>query len=163
GHLHGQQPADLVFGQVQDGHRYTRAVGTRTTPVWYQRRRTPVNGIADSLAEPLRMRPVPIPRSPDDILQVQKSGLPAKLLHRLARGGHQLGRIAGAARAFADWNRKASNSLHRPDHIADAVPAAGPQVEYPKPPGFGSLQGQGVGHGQILDVDVVPDAGAVGR
>ena len=106
---------------------------------------------------------MPLPGGGDDGAQVIVLGLPAQHLHRLLRGGDELGGIAGPAGrdlrgdgVAGDAPGHVDDLLHREAHavaqVEDIVLATLEQI----------VQGQDVGLGQVGNMDVVPDAGAVG-
>ena len=111
----------------------------------------------------VRVRLVPVPGRVDDWLKFEIARLPSELLARTRRVGHQLGRIAWPARARLDGDRLAAGLAAGLDHFANAVAPPDAQVELQPMSRLQSFQGQQMGAGQIVDVDVVANAGAVGR
>ncbi len=100
--------------------------------------------------------------------------LPAQHLAGTTRVRDEHGRVAGPSRPNAVRDRPSGRGLGRCQHLADAEAAAVPQVESEgrrvavgsgraHVVGRGRLEGEQVGPGEILDVDVVADAGAVRR
>jgi len=103
---------------------------------------------------------MPIPRMLDDRPQVRIPRVPAEDRLGLVRAGHEAGGIAGAPGRHGDGNRVAGHRPARLDDLLDGKTGAGAEVE-----GTGDVlfEGQDVGAREIGDVDVVADAGAVGR
>ena len=86
---------------------------------------------------------------------------PAELATGTGRRRDQLGWVTGAARRCFRWHWRAGDL---PYHVRDlpvgkAIAVA--QVVDPVTARFGRVQGQQVGRGQVLDVDVVPNARTV--
>src|SRR5262249_7743463 len=111
----------------------------------------------------LWMRPMPVPRRFDNAAQIRVSGLPAQLALGLLGGRYQRRRVARAARGFLRVDLLAGHVFDRADYFADAVPAANAKVVASGRARLQSFQRQEVGVGQVVHVDVVADAGAVGR
>ena len=89
---------------------------------------------------------------------------PAQPLPQLFRGGYQIRRIAFAARAHGVRHSPAGYFLHRADRFHDAVAGSRADVELVRSAaGDQVLQRQDMRLRQIVHVDVVADAGAIGR
>ena len=75
------------------------------------------------------------------------------------------GRIAGSPGTDGVRDLRAGHALDRLDDFAHGSAAAGPQIDRGEP-GLDPVEGiesQDMGAGQVVHVDVVPQAGAVGR
>ena len=103
---------------------------------------------------------MPGPGGGDDVFELGVFRLPAQFADRLVRGGHQPGRVAGAARLLDGRNRLAGHLLAHLDDLAHGVAVAVAQVVEALP---ARRQAEDVRLGQVEDVDVIADAGAVGR
>src|ERR1019366_6511369 len=103
---------------------------------------------------------VPGPGGGDYVFELWVFGLPSKFIHGPVRRGYQPGRVPGPARLFDGRNRLARHLLARPDDLADRVTVAVAQVVEAVP---ARRQAEDVRLGQVEDVDVIADAGAVGR
>ena len=103
------------------------------------------------------------PQAVSDGVEIAHLRAPAKLAVRLARIADQFGRIARAARADAVRDRPARGPRNRIEHFADALPAPRAEVE-----GVGTgrgvepVEGTDMGVGEVTDVDIIADTGAVG-
>src|SRR2546427_10056634 len=90
--------------------------------------------------------------------------LPAKLAVGLLGRGHEDGRVAGSTCPFDYRNSFSADFLRCTKDLTHGV-----SLSRAKVPGRGRatlsqmLEGQHVGIGQILDVDVVAHAGSIGR
>src|SRR5579871_6576168 len=73
--------------------------------------------------------------------------------------GHQFWRIARAARADGQRNRMACNAAASVDDLSYTVAMPGPQVEFEALPTLKQFQCFDMGRGEIVDVDIVADAG----
>ena len=93
---------------------------------------------------------------------------PAQHVGRPIDGRHEDRRVARAPRTDRVRDREPDDALGRLDHLADAEPAAAAEVadERRVRPGVarrGRLEREEVRVGEVGDVDVVADAGPVGR
>src|SRR5690349_1965906 len=91
-------------------------------------------------------------------------GLPAEFRGRQVGGGHDPGRVPGAAWGDGRGTVVAGDGVDVVDHLAHGDALAAADVDGELASGA-RLQGAGGGHvglGQVGDVDVVADAGAVG-
>src|SRR4030095_13805338 len=109
------------------------------------------------------MRRVPLPRVPDDDLEIRILRAPPQLALRAVTGCIEYRRISGPARRRLPGRRKADHPADRVDHRADRMRRAGPDVERAR--GRAPLEGYegaDVGGRQIADMDVIAQACAVG-
>ena len=80
--------------------------------------------------------------------------------------GHQTGGVAGAADIFDNLEIAARDFFDRRNHLAHTAPRAGAQIDRLEPCRVLRQQMRHRGHmprGQIGDVDIIADAGAIGR
>ena len=103
---------------------------------------------------------MPVPSSADDVLQLGILRLPTEFRHRLVGRGHEARRIAGATGLLNGGNALPGDLFAHLDDFADAV--AIPVAEVEEARGAG-LEREKMGLGDVDDVDVVADAGAVWR
>ena len=103
---------------------------------------------------------MPFPGGGDDVFQFRIFRLPAQLLDGLVRCGHQPGRVAGAARFFHRRNFFAAHLFAHLDDLADGVAVAVAQVVKAL---LARREGEDVRLREVNGVDVIADAGAVGR
>ena len=78
-------------------------------------------------------------------------------------GGHQLGRVAGAARLLDGGDLAAGHAAGGLDDLLDRVAVPGAEVVDRVPARLRALQRERVGAAEVLDVDVVAHGGAVAR
>src|SRR5688572_2186917 len=110
------------------------------------------------------MHRMPLPRMPDDDLKVGVLRPPPQLTLRAVTGCIEYRRISRTARRRLPGHRVADHLPDRLDHRLHRVRRAGADVE-----GAGGSatverrEGPDVRRGQIADVDVIAQAGAVGR
>src|SRR5580692_11436 len=97
----------------------------------------------------------------DDVVQGRAGRVPAQLTPGLVARGDRGGRVAGAARRQLDRDGVAGNLAGRLDDLPDAVAVAVAQVVDLVPARLDRLEGEEVRGGQVGDVNVVADAGAV--
>src|SRR5512140_2286376 len=119
-------------------------------------------GVANFSAPSARL---PLPCRRDDGAQVLKARLPAELPRDPLRAGDQHGGVAGAARAEADGDLTPADVAGDVDDLLDAVPAAA-AAQVVRAAGVTldqRLQRDQVRAGEVAHVDVVADAGSVGR
>ena len=81
---------------------------------------------------------------------------------RLVRRRDELRGVAGPAGRHRHRDRVAGDLADDLDDLAVGEAGAVAEVEDPVSPGVHRVEGQQVGGGQVADVDVVADAGAVG-
>ena len=113
-------------------------------------------------AVPVRMLAVPIPRCFHDRLDVEITGLPVQ--RRLGQGavGDQLGGIARPPGADLLGYRVPRHSPTCLNHFPNTMPSAGPQIQTHPFARLQLLEGQHVSFAEIIHVNVVANAGAVG-
>ena len=97
----------------------------------------------------------------DDLAQVGLGRVPAKLAARLVGGGDRGGGVTGAPGRQLDRDRVAGHLAGRVDDLLVAVTVAVSEVVDLVLARPDRRQGEQVGGGQVRDVDVVADAGAV--
>src|SRR5262249_17837780 len=112
-----------------------------------------------SIVVPLRMADVPFPRRLDDRPQVGVARLPAQPLLNPLRRRPQRRRAARAPRPLLYRHRLAGHRLRRLDDLANAVTTADAQVVTVPLPRLQLLQRQQVSLRQVIDVDVIANAG----
>src|SRR5580704_16614067 len=105
---------------------------------------------------------MPRPCALDDVVEPGIFRLPSELLTDLLRTGDKHRWIAGAPWALFDRNRMTGNPACRVNDLPNAETDAIADVVDKLVPVFQRLEGEQVGARQILDVDVVADAGTVG-
>src|SRR5687768_8712755 len=108
------------------------------------------------------MRLVPAPRACDDWLDADVFGRPVERLASERSVGYQFRRIAGAARGDLVRNGVARLAAAGVDHFHDARAGAGAEVELQALAGLQSFERRQMRGREVVDVDVVADAGAVG-
>ena len=114
---------------------------------------------------------MPGPGVLDDRRQIGVARPPAQLAVSLAGGGHQLGRIARPPWRHMGQQAPPGDRLGGFDHLLHRIAGAVAQVVDQRlagglaalPQAQQALQPQHVGIGQITDMDVVADAGAIRR
>jgi hypothetical protein len=97
----------------------------------------------------------------DDLAQVGLGRVPAKLAARLVGGGDRGRGVAGPPGRHLDRDREAGYLAGRVDDLLVAVAVAVAEVVDLVPAWPDRRQGEQVGGGQVGDVNVVADAGAV--
>jgi len=115
-----------------------------------------------AVAVPARMRRVPAPGGADDILERAEARRPAGLGPQPGARRDQHRRIAGAPRTEAMGHRPAADAGHGVDHLAHRIAGAAAEIV------AAAALLQPVQHadmrlGEIGDMDIVADAGAVRR
>ena len=103
---------------------------------------------------------MPAPRALDDGGQVFELWLPTQFTLDFLRGGDESRRITGPARLFHNRDFLSGYIPTNLDHFAHARTAAGAEIV--RSAGR-SLEREDVSVGQIDNVDVIANAGAVGR
>ncbi|MDB6065451.1 MAG: hypothetical protein JWR26_1659, partial [Pedosphaera sp.] len=103
---------------------------------------------------------VPVPGRGDDVFELGVLGFPAEFADGFGGGGDESGRVAGAAGFFDGGDLFAGNLFAGLDDLSDGVAIAIAEVVKAL---FAGGQGEHVGLGEVDDVDVIADAGAVGR
>src|SRR5262249_39721000 len=105
----------------------------------------------------------PAPSTQNRFGDVGAPRAPAQLLFDLAGVGEQRRRIAGTPRARVDAKRAIDDLAHGVDNLFDAVALADAEVVDALVAWSERLHHAHVRFDQIFDVDVVADAGTVGR
>src|ERR1019366_8119581 len=113
-----------------------------------------------SIAVAGRMFLVPSPGGLDDVFQRWILRLPAEFGERLVRGGHELRRVTGTTRLF---NRRDFLARDLLAHLNDFLHRIAVAVAEIEETALSGLQAENVRLRQILDVNIITDAGAVGR
>src|SRR5580765_2581636 len=108
----------------------------------------------------VRMRDVPGPRGGNDVLELWELRFPAEFAHGFVGGGHEFGRVAGAARFLHGGDGFTGNFFARLDHLPHRVAVSIAKVEEAA---FARREAEDVRLREVHDVDVVADARAVGR
>ena len=91
-------------------------------------------------------------------------GMPAQFRLRARRIGLHRCDIACTARGLYGRDRLAAGAFKGADHIDHAIALAGADVEGPRAGGAGGIvDGGNMRAGQIDDMDVIAQSGAVGR
>src|SRR5262249_14234788 len=116
-----------------------------------------------SVIIPPGVRAMPVPGRLDYGPQLGVMRPPAEFLPRLLRRRHQDGRVTRPPRPLLDRHGLARHFLGHADPLADAVAPAGAEVAAEALAGPQGFERQQVGLGEVIDVDVVADTGAVGR
>jgi len=107
---------------------------------------------------------MPVPRRLDHIFKIFKSRLPPQFLSNFSSVGNQNRRISRPGIAFNSWNLMPGNPAGRFDYLPDGIsPAVSEIINTAVLARQKCIQCQQMGLRQIADVDVVADAGAVGR
>src|SRR5579859_1824957 len=108
---------------------------------------------------------VPYPGGADDVVDLGIVGLPAEFCDGFFAAGNQKSRVTGAAGMDFYGDGVAGDPADRVDDFLDSEAGAVAQVvDQPViggAVGFESFQGQEMGIGQVADVNVIADAGAV--
>src|SRR5438093_11660494 len=107
------------------------------------------------------MFPVPVPSRFHDRAQLGIARLPAQLALDFIRAGDQDGRIAVAAWPFLNRHGFSRDLLGGLNHFPDAVALANAQVVAQAIAGLQLLQSEQMSLGEIVDVNIVANAGAV--
>ena len=125
--------------------------------------------VAASGAVAARVRPAPLQRRANDLVECRSPGLPAEDLAGPLGAGDEDGRVAGPSRTHRVRDLVADEPSGRVEHLADAE-AAGrcrgcrrAAVSVRAVARRGRLEREQVRVGEVRDVDVVADAGPVGR
>ena len=105
----------------------------------------------------------PRPGGGDDFFEGGVLGFPAKSAVKFFFAGHQDGGIAGAARRDFARNFAAGDFFGGVEDFEDGEAAAVADVEGFAGDGFDRFERADVGVGDVEDVDVIADAGAIGR
>src|SRR5262249_23987922 len=106
---------------------------------------------------------VPGPGGADDGLDVGVAGRPAEVAPEAIGGGHEDGRVAGSPGLHRGGDGMPRDAAGGIDDLEDAEAGPGADVVGEGTAGLDVLQGQDVGVGEVVDVDKIADAGAVGR
>src|SRR5436190_12407678 len=151
-----ESPSDLALAP--------RPLGTHTGSA----RGRSMPGAATSIRIATRMPLSPLPGRSDHRLEVGACRSPAEDLRRSFRARHQQWRVTGPARSDRVRDRMPDDGLGSREHLADGEAAGVAEVERerlvrPRVVEGGRLEGEEVSVGEVGDVDVVADAGAVRR
>src|ERR1039458_5105668 len=103
---------------------------------------------------------VPGPGGGHNVFELRVFGLPPQLIYRTVRGGHQSGRVAGPARLLDGRDGFARHRLASADNLTDRVAITVAEVVEAA---LGRGEAEEMRLGQVEDVNVIADAGAVGR
>src|ERR1039458_3353734 len=103
---------------------------------------------------------VPGPGGGHNVFKLWVFGLPPQLIYRTVRGGHQPGRVTGPARLFDGRNGFAGYLLASADNLTDRIAVTVAEVVEAA---LGRGEAEQVRLGQVEDMNVIADAGAVGR
>src|SRR5659263_548772 len=144
-----------------------RAIGThdrrrsrRPTTVRLRGGRAPAGWILSRPSYAAGPRLPGLPRARDDLVQAVL-GRPAEFVVDPGGGSDQLGGVAGPALHDVGRGVQPGGLPDRLDHLTHRVTRAGPDVEHVLALLGEVVQGGEVGLGEVQDVDVVADAGAV--
>ena len=108
------------------------------------------------------MTAVPAPGRLKHGLQALKTGPPAQFPFYFSRPGHHRRRVPGPPRRVAYRDGPARHCFGGPDYLQDGIAVSVPQVvDCGRSPRSQRRQGQDLGGGQVVDVEVGPDAGTV--
>jgi len=102
---------------------------------------------------------MPVPRGGDDLVDLGELWVPSQFGSGFAGTGNKAGRVAGAAGFLNGRDGFGGDATAGVDDFANAVPFAVPEIEEPRDPGFKRAD---VGVGEVDDMDIIADAGAVG-
>src|ERR1017187_944617 len=105
---------------------------------------------------------VPEPGGAEDVIKLGVAGLPAQFANGFVRAGDENGGISGTTGMVFDGDGMAGDPAGRFDDFANAEALAVAEVQDEAVVRFEPAQGQQMGVGQIGDMDVIADAGAVG-
>src|ERR1035438_4785244 len=103
---------------------------------------------------------VPGPGGDYNVFELRIIGLPTQFMYRPVRGGHQSGRVAGPARLLDRRNRLADYLLAGADDFPHRIAVAVAEVVETAP---ARGEAEEMRLRQVEDVDVIADAGAIGR
>src|SRR5262245_39786870 len=112
---------------------------------------------------PVRAATVPLPGRADNGEYVRVLERPSESGLDLRRVGDKGRGIARAARHYAPGHGLTDHRLARLDHLHNGVTRSGAEVVDLRGALVGRADGPPVGVGEVAGVDVVADAGAVGR
>src|SRR5260221_3764437 len=110
----------------------------------------------------VRMRAPPVPRAADDRLERGKLRLPVQIALDAARARHQHGGITGTPRHFARRHPVPRHAASRFDNFANAIAAAMAEILDEVVALTQSIEHQNMRAGEIADMNVITDAGAIG-
>jgi len=103
----------------------------------------------------------PLPRGTNNFIE-RARGFPLQQVLSARRIGHQGGRISRAAWRHSLWHRPSGNLLDRVEHFLYRRAAAASQIQSHRTTTIGKMfQREQVCLGQIGDVNVITDAGAI--
>src|SRR5947209_13492184 len=94
-------------------------------------------------------------------LKLRLAWLPSELRADLLAGRDEPGRIPRPPIGLDNLHGLSGDPLHRLDHLSNREPVARTEVEDPVLAGAYPVQRQQMRRGQVLDVDVVTDRGAI--
>src|SRR5271170_2999724 len=103
---------------------------------------------------------VPAPGVGDDLFESRISRLPAQFAHCFFGRGHQFGSVPGSPWFFDGWYGPSDNLFTSINHLSHGIAVPIAEVVEALP---ARLQGENVGLRQINDMNVIANAGAVGR
>src|SRR6516165_6720239 len=104
---------------------------------------------------------MPLPGAGDDLVQFSELRLPAQLGLNLLRACDQHRRIAGTALLLFHCDRAAGDAAHGVDDLAHCEAVAVADVVDEAAALSEGVEGENMRIGEVTDVDVVADAGAV--
>src|ERR1035441_4715750 len=129
--------------------------------------RSGATGAPPSMAAPpgsvrvaVGMALVPGPGGGHYVFELRILGLPTQFMHRPVRGGHQPGRVTGPAGLLDGWNGLTGYLLAGADDFPHRIAVAVAEV-VEAAPAWGEAEEMRLR--QVEDVDVIANAGAVGR
>ena len=109
-------------------------------------------------------RPLPVPGGPDDFLQVGVARLPAEEGGGLGARAHEGGRVAGPPGLREQASLDARDLLGGGDDLPDGEAVSISEIVVIRSPALDEAQeAEPVRLGEIVHVDIVADAGTVGR
>src|ERR1041385_6623417 len=107
------------------------------------------------------MRFVPFPGGMDDLKDVGVAWFPAELFDQFFGRGDECGWIAGTPGDDIEGDRLARHLFSGAYHLEDRTPCAGADVEDVVGLRRGGFDGEAMRLGQIIDMNVIAEAGAV--
>src|SRR5271166_6574688 len=116
---------------------------------------------SSSFIVPMRVGPVPSPGGLDDRSDLRVSWLPPQFTAGMARIGHKRRRIAGARTGHLGGDRQPRYLAAGLDDLAHARSPPGSQVELELDAPLQPLERGLVRRGEVIDVNVIADAGPV--
>ena len=110
--------------------------------------------------------PVPVPGIADDLFHTGMLRFPAQHAKRERGVGHKTGRVSRTAWAHAVLHGQAGDAFDGVEYLLDRKAGAGAEVHghaFTVAARDEAFHGFDVGRGEVEDMDIVADAGAVGR